>query len=43
MKKQQNTSEIEIFASNETALSTKDAVDRRKIDVSIRKVTYIIA
>ena len=38
IKKVQNTAEVRISASNETAPSTKGAVGRKGLDVSIGKV-----
>ena len=41
IKKMQNTAEVETLASNGTAPSTKGAVGKKVIDISIRKVIYI--
>ena len=41
MKKMQNTAKVGILVNDEIALSTKGAVGRKRIDVSIRKVIYI--
>ena len=38
IKKVQNTAEVETLASDEIALSTKGAVGRQGVDVSVRKV-----
>ena len=38
----QNTAEVGIFASNETAPSTKGVVGRKEVDVSIVKVICTI-
>lgn len=42
IKKFQNNAEVRILVSNETVSSTKGVVRRKKINVSIRKVIYII-
>ena len=41
IKKMQNTAEFGILARDRTAPSTKSAVDRKKVDISIRKVICI--
>lgn len=41
IKKLQNTTEVETFESNDIASWTKDAVSRKKVDVTIRKVICI--
>lgn len=38
IKKLQNTTEISILVSNKMVLSIKNAVGRKKLDISIRKV-----
>lgn len=42
IEKLQNIAEVGILASNKIALSTKNIVDRKKVDVNIRKKIYII-
>ena len=39
IKKVQNTAKVGTLASNETAPSTKGAMGRKGVDVSVRKVT----
>lgn len=39
----QNIAEFKILAINKTALSTNSVVDRKRLNVSIKKVSYIIS
>lgn len=42
-KKLQKTAEVSILASDKTALLTKDAIGRKKVILSIRKMIYTIS
>ena len=43
LKKMQNIAKVGILVSDGMVPSTKGVVDRKKVDVSIRKVIYIIS
>lgn len=43
IKKMQNTTKVETLASNKTVLSSKAAIDKKELDISIENLSCIIS